>query len=305
MSEVGAVPAAEAAAVAADEAALLELPPVEPDRVQVLGPHPDQRLDWYEPQQPLAAAPLVVLVHGGFWRAAYDRGHLSPFARALAGEGMRVALPEFRRVGSGGGWPVTLEDVTAAVSACAEVATGPVLLLGHSAGGHLVLSGAGRGLPVHHVVAVAPVADLVAAHESALSDGAVAAFCGPGPGLEDRIAEADPIGHPPRGLPVTLLHGTADAVVPVAFSRRYATAVGRPPAEAGQGTPAARGAVAGAGGVRGGAPGPAAPGQAPGAGAPVALLELPGVGHFAPVTPGTPACHQVTRVLRDAAAAAG
>ncbi len=60
--------------------------------------------------------PLVVFLHGGFWRAEYDRTHTRPLARALASGGFVVCVPEFRRNGQpGGGWPGTFDDVTAAV----------------------------------------------------------------------------------------------------------------------------------------------------------------------------------------------
>ncbi|MGW3273708.1 alpha/beta hydrolase, partial [Streptomyces kronopolitis] len=71
--------------VAAEEAALLGLAPVAPDRTVAYGEHPDQLVDLYLPRPgggapATARGPLVVLLHGGFWRAAYDRRHLSPLA---------------------------------------------------------------------------------------------------------------------------------------------------------------------------------------------------------------------------------
>ncbi|MGW8976256.1 alpha/beta hydrolase family protein [Streptomyces platensis] len=248
--------------VADEEPALLGLAPVAPDRTVAYGPHPDQIVDVYEPRaggggRAAARGPLVVLLHGGFWRAAYDRRHLSPLAAELAGQGMPVALAEYRRVGAGGGVPQTFEDVTAAIGAAhaalAKGAADPgVVLAGHSAGGHLALLAAARpGTPVTRVLAVAPVADLARAHELGLSDGAVAELLGDAPGLAERLAAADPVRHPPPGIPVTILHGTEDPEVPVELSRRYAA-------------------------------------RHPGS---TDLRELPGVGHYGPVTPGSPSCH--------------
>ncbi|WP_432144354.1 alpha/beta hydrolase family protein [Streptomyces sp. bgisy084] len=248
--------------VAGEEPALLGLAPVAPDRTVAYGPHPDQLVDVYAPRA-AARGPLVVLLHGGFWRAAYDRRHLSPLAAELAGHGMPVALAEYRRVGAGGGAPQTFEDVTAAVAAAhaalARTAADPgVVLAGHSAGGHLALLAAARpGTPVTRVVAVAPVADLARAHELGLSDGAVAELLGDAPGLAERLAAADPVRHPPPGIPVTILHGTEDPEVPVDLSRRYAA-------------------------------------RHPGS---TELRELPGVGHYAPVTPGSPSCHTLIRCV--------
>ncbi|MFE1177567.1 alpha/beta hydrolase [Streptomyces sp. NPDC058773] len=255
--------------VAGEETALLGLAPVAPDRTVAYGPHPDQIVDVYAPRAAGDGAaavrgPVVVLLHGGFWRAAYDRRHLSPLAAELAGQGVPVALAEYRRVGAGGGAPQTFEDVTAAVGAAgaalAEDGADPaVILAGHSAGGHLALLAAARpGTPVTRVVAVAPVADLARAHELGLSGGAVAELLGAGPGLPERLAAADPARRPPpAGIPVTILHGTDDPEVPVDLSRRYTA---RNP-----------------GGTE--------------------LRELPGVGHYAPVTPGSPSCHTLIRCV--------
>ncbi|MFJ9849465.1 alpha/beta hydrolase family protein [Streptomyces sp. NPDC101150] len=268
-----------------EETALLGLAPVAPDRTLAYGAHPDQVVDLYGPWGG-GRGPLVVLLHGGFWRAAYDRRHLSPLAAELAGRGLPVALAEYRRVGAGGGAPQTFEDVAAAVEAvAAEAASGAaggagaghgLVLIGHSAGGHLALLAAARpGTPVTRVLAVSPVADLARAHELGLSGGAVAellAATGPdgdeepagggpagGAGFRERLAAADPLHHPPPvTLSVTILHGTADPDVPPELSRRYAAA-----------HPAA-----------------------------TDLHELPGVGHYAPVTPGTAACRTLLDHLR-------
>ncbi|MCF3172942.1 alpha/beta hydrolase [Streptomyces sioyaensis] len=242
-----------------EEPALLGLAPVAPDRTVAYGPHPDQLVDLYVPRAgggAPAPGPLVVLLHGGFWRAAYDRRHLSPLAAELAGQGVPVALAEYRRVGAGGGAPQTFEDVTAGIeAACAALAGASAdpspVLVGHSAGGHLALLAAARpGTPVTRVLAVSPVADLARAHALGLSDGAVGELLGAGPGFPERLAAADPARHPPAGVPVTILHGTDDPDVPLDLSRRYAA-------------------------------------QSP---ATTVLRELPGVGHYAPVTPGSPSC---------------
>jgi acetyl esterase/lipase len=64
----------------------------------------------------VAAPPLVIFVHGGFWRARYDRLHTGPLTAALAAAGYVVCVPEFRRTGQpGGGWPGTFDDVATAV----------------------------------------------------------------------------------------------------------------------------------------------------------------------------------------------
>jgi acetyl esterase/lipase len=197
-------------------------------------------------------APLVVFLHGGFWRAEFDRTHTGPLTEALAEAGYAVCTPEFRRVGqAGGGWPGTLDDVAAAVdslpalvaASSAPVAAGSgrvdcerVLLAGHSAGGHLALWAAARHRlppgsrwhPSDHrrylgVVALAAVSDLAACHAERLGGGAAAGLIGGGPGrYPDRYALADPAPLIPLGVRVRLVHGTLDDRVPCAMSRAYA-----------------------------------------------------------------------------------
>ena len=139
-------------------------------------------------------APLVVLLHGGFWKQEWDRRHTRPMARALADLGLVVATPEYRRVRGGGGWPVTGDDVHLAVRRLPEllgglgIATGPMVVTGHSAGGHLALWLATLDLPVARVVALAPVCDLDAAVRLRLGDDAALALLG-----DADLAVADPM----------------------------------------------------------------------------------------------------------------
>jgi acetyl esterase/lipase len=88
-----------------------------PDEVLRYGDGAEQVADfWYPAGGAGAAAALIVFLHGGFWRAAYDRVHARPLAVALAEAGYAVVLPEYRRTGqAGGGWPGTFDDVALAV----------------------------------------------------------------------------------------------------------------------------------------------------------------------------------------------
>ncbi|MFI0775825.1 alpha/beta hydrolase [Streptomyces sp. NPDC021212] len=88
---------------AAEEASLFGHAPVAPDASAAYGEHPDQVVDFHLPRDPAAPAPLVVLFHGGAWRAPYDRHHLSPLAAHLAHRGLAVALAEYRRGAGAGG----------------------------------------------------------------------------------------------------------------------------------------------------------------------------------------------------------
>lgn len=169
---------------------------------------------------------LVATIHGGFWRSRVDAASIAPLAGALAAAGHRVWNLEYPRVGEpGGGWPGTAEAVAAALDALGEAAAGrPVVVLGHSAGGHLALWGS-RGRPVAAVLALAPICDLPAAHRGGLGEGAVEEFIGAPPeAASEAYLEASPGTRLPLGVPALLVHGDADQRVPIAQSRTYAEA---------------------------------------------------------------------------------
>ncbi|UGY95146.1 alpha/beta hydrolase family protein [Streptomyces gobiensis] len=198
-----------------EQSALMELASVEPGSTESYGKHPSQVIDRYGK----GSGPRVTVLHGGYWRETYDRTHLSPFAAALAAQGFSVELVEYRRVGGGGGWPQTAEDIEAALT---HLGGPPKVLLGHSAGGQLALwAAATRDRAADRVIAVAPIADLSRAYDLGLSDGAVTDFLGGQAFVAERLPEADPMRLLPR-VPVEVVHGTADLDVPIELSRRYA-----------------------------------------------------------------------------------
>ncbi len=191
------------------------------------GEHPDQLIDLRRPAE-RSVMPPVVLIHGGFWRSQWTRDTIDGLAVDLTGRGHLTANIEYRRLDTGGGWPETGDDVLEAlrtVSALPEVRGAPLALVGHSAGGHLALWAAARSeVPIHSVLALAPVADLAEAHRLGLGDGVVDRFMGGSPGeVPDRYADADPAVNPPA-VPVTILHGTDDEALPVDLATRYAQA---------------------------------------------------------------------------------
>ena len=105
------------------------------------GPSAEQVVDLAWPSEGAEPLPVVVLIHGGFWRQAYGKDLMVPLARDAVIRGYATANVEYRRVGGAGGWPTTFEDVGAAVDALAD-ADAPLdldrlVVVGHSAGGHL------------------------------------------------------------------------------------------------------------------------------------------------------------------------
>ena len=121
------------------------LPPLSRQR-HFYGTGPSQFGDLHPPAQPRRAA-VVVLIHGGWWGPKFGSGNLDAVAAELARQGWAVWNIEYRRLGIGGGYPATLEDAAAAIDFLATLSAagpGPVVAMGHSAGGHLATWAAGR-----------------------------------------------------------------------------------------------------------------------------------------------------------------
>ena len=168
---------------------------------------------------------VVVVIHGGFWKSSYDLSLGRPLAADLAQRGWIAWNIEYRRVGNGGGWPMTCDDVSSAIDelgSMPEVPTSNVITLGHSAGGHLAVWAGGRPDPkvrLAGAVAQAGVLDFATASAEHLGNDAVQAFLG-----EATATAADPIQHVPLALPVWCVHGDRDTVVPLNQSTNYVAA---------------------------------------------------------------------------------
>ncbi|MGW1001032.1 alpha/beta hydrolase [Streptomyces sp. NPDC002520] len=294
--------AAESRAAAEEESAFSH-PPVDPDVSVVYGDHPDQVIDFYTPRTstPLgpSAAPLVVVLHGGAWRARYDRRHITPFADYLARRGFAVANVEYRRggdspipaqdTGSGtplaGRWPDTFDDVAAALDALPalvrealpEADPRRMVLVGHSAGAHLALWAAARHvLPadapwrtnhpaaLRGVVALAPIADFEVAEKLDVCGNAALQLLGGQDHFAERRPWADPALLLPTGIATTLVQGRTDLVVPHAVAESYADAAAK-------------------------------------AGEVVGLTLLEGVGHFPLIDPAADACAVVAEEIAQLA----
>jgi acetyl esterase/lipase len=189
------------------------------------GSHRCHRADLYLPPG-AGPHPVVVTIHGGYWRARYGRSLMRAVAADLTRRGRAVWNIEYRRLGrrQGGGWPATFDDVAAAIDYARELDDPrldltSVTAIGHSAGGPLALWAASREAPkvaIRRVVAQAAVCDLAAAGEPAheLLGGSPAE-------VPERYAAADPMRLLPLEVPVLLVHSPADQTVPVKRSRRY------------------------------------------------------------------------------------
>lgn len=214
------------------------------------GPHPAQVCDLYLPDGGAdgggGAAGVAVLLHGGYWRARYDRSLQEPVARDLAGRGWAVWNVDYRGVDPSAqapGWPHTFIDVAAALDLLPAVAIDlrlplhRVVAVGHSAGGTLALWSAARhrlpdsapgarpALRPGAVIAQAAICDLVAGAHEGLGEGAVRDLMGGMPAdLPREYGWASPAALLPLGVPIALVTGDADDTVPAVQSLRLADA---------------------------------------------------------------------------------
>jgi acetyl esterase/lipase len=190
----------------------------EPDEELRYGDHPDQVIDYWHAKE---YRPLVVFIHGGFWRPEFDRMHARPLGEALSDLGWPVVSLEYRR--EPGDPDATTSDISTALDRLPDLADvhAGYVLMGHSAGGQLALWAATTLNPVRlrGVIALAPVADLLMADRLGLDEGAVQDFIGSGV-----RNDLDPVHLPASIAPVSLIHGTADTRVPITVTESYFTA---------------------------------------------------------------------------------
>jgi acetyl esterase/lipase len=183
---------------------------------------------------------VVVVVHGGFWRARYDRSLMTDLCVDLATHGLAAWNVEYRRVGGGGGWPHTFLDVAAAADALATL-DAPldlkrVLAVGHSAGGQLAFwlaarptlpagtPGAAPRMPIAAAVSQAGVLDLGLAASLAPSDEPTRALLGDPRRCAHIYEVASPRERLPLRIPQLVLHGDRDSAVSLEIARSYAEA---------------------------------------------------------------------------------
>ena len=189
--------------------------------------------------------PVAALIHGGFWRHHWTRDTTGAIAVDLTERGWATWNIEYRRVGMGGGYPKTLQDVGAAVDHLDDLAAdhhldlSRVVVLGHSAGGQLALWAAERHrlgeddpgadprvLPIA-AVSLAGVTDLAVGESTNLGDGAVAGFLGSAErGEAYRVAS--PLALLPADRPHIIVHGTDDDQVPPSYAQSYVETARRP-----------------------------------------------------------------------------
>lgn len=189
---------------------------------------------------PADNSPVMVFVHGGFWRRHWTRDLMDRLAVDATRHGWASWNVEYRRLGAGGGWPTSGVDIAQAVDYLADLSgvysldLSRVVLVGHSAGGQLALwAGARQSRPSQSlgadplvkatdVVGLAPVSDLLNGRD--LGDGAVGDYLSSSHTHSDVYRSASPIDALPIGVNQVIVHGTADVRVPVEHSQAYSLA---------------------------------------------------------------------------------
>ena len=205
---------------------------------------------WLPVAKPGQVSPVVVFIHGGWWKSAYDLLYGSHVCADLKAHGIAVWSLEYRRVGDpGGGWPGTFQDVAAGfdyltmLSKSYPLDLQRVIAMGHSAGGHLAFWLAGR----HHiphtsvlgepqpVVPLAGVVGLAGAVDLRLTvdlggtfrftsgKPSVASLVGGLPSeMDERYRAANPGDLLPLGVPEILFQGSEDDQIPPTLPERWA-----------------------------------------------------------------------------------
>lgn len=192
------------------------------------GAHPSQFFDLYLPtHNPERTRGVVVSIHGGYWRATYGLDLNNALSRHLSSEGFAVVNIEYRRSGdvelnSDAVWADMGSDVLTAIEVSPDV-DGPVLVVGHSAGGHLALWAASQpGVSIDGVIALAPVTDLFAADQLRLSTHATFELFGASlADAPELYRSASPVHLLPLGVNQLVVHGKADSDVPASMSADY------------------------------------------------------------------------------------
>jgi acetyl esterase/lipase len=211
---------------------LLSLKPPPADARLAYGSDPNQFLDLRLPSSGKSKRPLVIHIHGGYWRSKYNLEHAGHLCAALAAKGLATANLEYRRAGNeGGAWPGTFADIRSAYQFLLQNAQAHnldlsrVVVMGHSAGGQLALCLAAHEPRVTRVVSLAGVVDLQRAYQLHLSNNAVVEFLRGTPSeVPDHYREADPMELSIARARQWLIQGSDDDVVPPDFSRDYVLA---------------------------------------------------------------------------------
>ena len=224
----------------------INLKSVTPDTKISYGEHAEQFGELFLPKpqrKNTKIYPTIILLHGGCWRAQHGLAQLGQFSKALTKLGYAVWNLEFRRLGNGGGFPITFEDVSLGADYLKHLSKpysldmNNIITMGHSAGGHLALWLAGRhhldeksilysrnAVNIKAVISLAGIPDLEEAVNKNICGGASEELAG---GLPKEIPniyrQASPLHLLPLNIPQWHLVGEKDPIVPSTYIQSYIT----------------------------------------------------------------------------------
>jgi acetyl esterase/lipase len=203
------------------------------------GPDPLQIAEVWRPDGK-GPFPTVLMIHGGCWRSGLANLHIMDYAAEdLRRRGVAVWNIEYRGVDRpGGGYPGTFQDVNAAADALVAhgrdfgLRTDKIVVLGHSAGGHLALWLAARPilprnsplrdnrrLSIAWAVSLGGLPDLATATEGC-GEKTVAMLLA-GANASDPLADTSPASLLPGPAPRMLIHGARDDTSPPKQGKAY------------------------------------------------------------------------------------
>jgi acetyl esterase/lipase len=183
------------------------------------GEAPEQAGDLWLPDGARQALPVAVLWHGGGYVPEVDRSIMEGVAYDLAGLGFAVWNLEYRRLGSGGGWPATFEDAAAGLD-------GRVVGIGFSAGAALALWAAARrdgAVRLCRVVNQAGLSDLEAVARDDEVSANLRELLGDPADVPEVYARANPARLLPLGVPQLHVHGDSDENIPLKLPESFVT----------------------------------------------------------------------------------
>lgn len=227
------------------EISILDVPPTVPTSRIWYGEDVLQFGDWRKPEGK-GPFPLAIVIHGGYWRSAYNLDHISHLCEALKDIGIATWSLEYRRIGNkGGAYPGTFQDIASGIDYVRElnahcsvdgaIDLERVIVIGHSAGGHLAAWAGSRShipeqnvlasphpLKLKGIVSLAGLLDLQYAEEHKLSRSATTELLKNAPvDTKKRYEFTSPIEMLEPDAPIVLIHGTKDVDVPIEISERY------------------------------------------------------------------------------------
>lgn len=126
------------------------------------GPGERETYDLFEPDG--AAQGTVIFIHGGYW-LRFDPSYFSHLAAGPLARGWAVAMPAYDLAPNKRIQEITVQ-VAGAIDAIAADRSGPIVITGHSAGGHLAARMGNEDVAlaarerVARIVPISPISDL-------------------------------------------------------------------------------------------------------------------------------------------------